>query len=213
MVTFMFNNIKKSDILFKTLNISVLKPHIKKGVLVFHKIHNDETTLDNIKKNGLKKDDIGHSIYRNCMFFKAPVSSPKEINYSSINSELNEVYPDLFDSDTIMDTPLHNIVVIRIDPRDTYVFSSPIRTHYYGEDIKRMLNQSRISLCDYFKIIEKNGIPVYKNPQWHLISRKMYYFPDHFQIPTIFSADPIEQNSEIIVECDIILPEHFVAII
>jgi hypothetical protein len=76
-----------------------------------------------------------------------------------------------------------------------------------------MLNQSRISLCDYFKIIEKNGIPVYKNPQWHLISRKMYYFPDHFQIPTIFSADPIEQNSEIIVECDIILPEHFVAII
>ena len=37
----MFNNILKSDVLFKTKNVSVLKPNIKKGVILFHKISNE----------------------------------------------------------------------------------------------------------------------------------------------------------------------------
>ena len=36
----MFSNIVKNDILFKTANVCVLKPDIKKGVVLFHRFFN-----------------------------------------------------------------------------------------------------------------------------------------------------------------------------
>lgn len=221
----MFNNILKSDVLFKTKNVSVLKPNIKKGAILFHKIHNDQiNVVDQIKLNGLKSGkqlkregiEFGRRIYHDSIFFKAPFVSPNKINYDSIQSELISLYPDLFDSKYLNEIDMSNIAVIRVDPNETYVFSSEIRVNYYGEEIYKNLNKSRISLIDYFKQISNNCKPYYfseKQPVWNLITRDIYYFSKNYQLPKFFSTSPIERNSEILVARDIIHPNELAGII
>ena len=220
----MFSNIVKSDILFKTANVCVLKPHIKKGVVLFHRFHNNEGVLNSIKENGLKSGkklkedgvDLGRSISHNSMFFKAPFVSPKKINYSSVYTELISIYPDLFDSKHTIESMPENYAIVRVDPTQTYVFSSEIRALYYGDEKTKLLNQSRIKLTDYFDIIEKNGYPNYnKNtkPMWHLITKQMYYFSNNVSLSKLFIEFPIERNCEIIIERDVLKPEELVDII
>lgn len=221
----MFSNIVKKDILFKTANVCVLKPHIKKGVVLFHRFYNENMDLVGvIKKDGLKSGkilhqegvDFGRSISHNCMFFKAPYVSPKEINYSSVYTELTSIYPNLFDSKHIIESMLENYAIVRVDPTQTYVFSSEIRALYYGDEKTKLLNQSRVTLTDYFDIIEKNGYPNYQGinkPIWHLINKQMYYFSNNVSLPKLFTEFPIERNCEIIIERDVLKPEELVDII
>ena len=220
----MFNNILKSDVLFKTKNVAVLKPNIKKGVVLFHKIHNDEIdVLDKIKSEGLKSGkqlkregiEFGRSIYHDSIFFKAPFVSPNKINYDSIQSELISLYPDLFDK-YLNEIFMSNIAIIRVDPNETYVFSSEIRANYYGKEISPMLEKSRITLTEYFDKIKSNSAPNYQcenQPVWNLITRDIYYFSKHYQLPNFFSNSPIERNSEILVARDIIHPNELADII
>lgn len=220
----MFSNIVKSDILFKTANVCVLKPNIKKGIVLFHRFCNNEDVLNSVKDNGLKSGkklkeegvDFGRSVAHNCMFFKAPFVFPKKINYSSVYTELTSIYPDLFDSKHTIESMRENYAIVRVDPTQTYVFSSEIRVLYYGDEKTRLLNQSRVKLTDYFDIIEKNGYPNYNintKPMWNLINKQMYYFSKNVSLPKTFIEFPIERNCEIIIERDILKPEELVDII
>ena len=221
----MFSNIVKSDILFKTPDVCVLKPYIKKGVVLFHRFYSENIDLvELIKKDGLKSGkilhqegfDFGRSVYHNNIFFKAPFVSPKKINYSSVYTELTSIYPDLFDSKHTIQSAPENYAIVRVDPTQTYVFSSEIRALYYGDEKTKLLNQSRLKLTDYFDIIEKNGYPNYNRnikPMWHLINKQMYYFSNNVSLSKLFTEFPIERNSEIIIERDVLKPEELVDII
>lgn len=221
----MFSNIVKNDILFKTANVSVLKPNVKKGILLFHRFYNENMDLQEvIKRDGLKSGKklreegiyFGRSVYHNNIFFRAPFVSPTKINYTSIFSELLSVYPDLFDSKKEIKNFQENYALIRVDPNQTYVFSSEIRALYFGDERTKLLNKSRVKLTDYFDIIQKNGYPNYNintKPMWNLINKQIYYFNRNISLPKTFTEFPIERNCEILIERDILKPEEMVDIL
>jgi len=142
--------------------------------------------------------------------------SPNKINYDSIQSELISLYPDLFNSKYLNEIDMCNIAIIRVDPNETYVFSSEIRANYYGKEISPMLDRSRITLTEYFDKIKSNSAPNYQcenQPVWNFITRDIYYFPRNIKVPKMYSDSPIERNSEILVARDIIHPNELADII
>ena len=139
-----------------------------------------------------------------------------KINYNSI-LELVSIYPDLFDSKHTIQNLRENYALIRIDPTQTYVFSSEIRALYHGKEKDELLQKSRINMIEYFDIIDKNGCPNYNSlttkPVWNLLNKSIYYFDKKIKPSKIFIEFPIERNCEIIIERDILKPDELVDVI
>ena len=215
-----FSNILDEDIIFQTKNVRILKPHIKKGVLVFTKYN---SKYPNIKTNGLKsrKKLVEEGIMENngpshsCIFFRAPYQKPNTIDYSSISKELESLYLDI-DSQF-----MENKVFIRVDPRYTNTFSSEIRDIFtYPEYYRKpyMIQNSKKPMVKYFDIIYQNRELIENNsnkklvPIFNLFSSEVTFKKVNYKCHSPYNPYLININSEVLVETDYLSPNHFVIV-
>ena len=153
--------INNSDVMYKDDKVCILKPSVKKGVVIFSAYKNRK----NIKicKVGLKSGKQLHSegvnfdrnIHHPHIFFRAPFRYDGNIDYKSVDTEISSLYGKLDQDDKVF---------IRVDPNRTYVFSSEIRSRYLGNSnkiINEKLEKSKILLSKYLQIIRDNEENIY----------------------------------------------------
>lgn len=200
---------KNSYILFKDKDVCILKPDTPYGILVFTKVDANKDICSqreglysynelmkvkpelNLKSRANAHIDKEHD---NLIFFRAPYNSDIssfEASYGYNPAELGKSFSK--DSKSC-------IAVLRVDPEQTFVYSSEIR----ALGTYNNLLASRIPLKNYLTIIENNiNIAIEDYPQKlraNLITYKKecvnanvkskYPFFDYF---------PIERNTEIVV--------------
>lgn len=216
-----FSNIEPDDIMFQTNNISILKPHIKKGILI---CTNYNKNYPNIPLEGLKSrlqlvqeglmEDNGPA--HRCIFFRAPFIKPDTINYESIQTEIESLYI----KNSIKKFMLGKIF-IRVDPRNTYTFSSEIRDIFtYPEYYKKpyMIQNSRKMLLTYLDIIKENKMLEEKKrkekpisyPIYNLFSSKVEFRSIPIKPSSPFNKYNINTNTEVLVETNFLSNQHFV---
>ncbi len=202
------------DILFQDNDVCILKPNVKKGILIFTD-YNQSKGMPSLCESGLKTGvqlqsegvNFGRSTIHNYIFFRAPYFS-NPIDYESIDTEIESSF-----GEGVNATP--SIVWIRIDPEKTFVYSSEIRTSYsspyhygslrYLSDIENEVKKSRKSMINYLKILDENEkvistINSNQKPIFHLYSSLVYLIPIHAETPEYpLDEHNINMNSEVLV--------------
>jgi hypothetical protein len=208
----MDNNYSSSnEVLYQDNDVCILNPKFKKGVIVWTNFTQPEG-MESLCTAGLKTGkqlhsegiDLGRSVAHPYIFFRAPYYN-NPINYSTVESEINSLYGELPNP-----APGNGRAFIRVDPENTYVYSSEIREEYrpkllygtpeYFESIEREVQKSRKSLSEYLKIIKENESVVSEAtiPVYHLYSStKLPFDIKHPNYPK--NIRPINRNSEILV--------------
>jgi hypothetical protein len=219
--------IEESDIMYKDDFVCILKPNVKKGIIVWSN-YTQPPNMDSLCELGLKtgkeleKEEVkfGRTKIHPYIFFRAPYYS-RDINYTSIETEIKSSYGE--------EGIKKGRVFIRVNPDETFVFSSELRV-VKPDDIYK----SKKTLSKYLEIIKNNSIiynsDTYKNspnitkghPVYHLISSKLISVPatphleemrrHNYSGSTIclHSIEPIERNSEILVKLPHLTPNYFV---
>lgn len=211
----------KEDILFEDEDVCILRPELKKGILIFHRFYNSVNlnSGDIICKEGLKSgkqlnnEDIkfGRNIYHPYIFFRAPYYN-NNINYDSVEKEIESLYGSDFDKTSTS--------FIRVDPDKTFVYSSEIRSGTQPERIY----ESRKSMREYLRILThnleyQNSNPI--NPSKHkwlynLISSEVKNTPYDINykknelLPFPLSDENINTTSEVLVRMRHIPIDYFV---
>ena len=202
--------IVESDIMYKDYLVCILKPDVKKGIIIKHRYIQQPKT-DSICKTGLKtgtqmhKEGIyfGRSEIHPYIFFRAPFQS-KVIDYTTLDTEIISSYGKIEE----------NSVYIRVDPDNTYVFSSELRV-IKPEDLDR----SKKLLSDYLVIIAENA-EIYKTlfpldvtqedkAAYDLFSSKLIPI-SNTKLDYPLNNAPIERNSEILVSIPHLTSNYFV---
>ena len=215
----------ESDIIYKDNLITILNPNVSnKGILIWsnYVLPKDNSSLHLIGlKTGyqLQKEGINieRTIFHPYIFFRAPYFS-REIDYTSIYTEIYSLY-----GLTEENIKKNKFAFIRVDPDNTYVFSSEIRNIYthptlYG-NVDNIIYNSKKTLTTYLQIIKENKIiennkPNNKKILYHLFSSKAYlHSSTHKLFNTTFDSNPINYNSEILVSIPHLTPEYFVLFI
>lgn len=210
-----FSNILEEDVLFSTKDVRILKPELKKGILLFTKFNKNfpEVIAQGLKsRKKLVEDGIMDSFgpKHPYIFFRAPHKNTV-IDYSSPDTEVNSIYNISKEEDFF-----ENKIFIRVDPRHTYTFSSEIRDIFTYPDYYRkpdIIQNSRKSMLDYFRIIKENeDIKITRGNQalFNMFSSKKVVRPFQFDCRAPFSKYDINTNSEVLVETDFLSPSHFV---
>jgi hypothetical protein len=220
------------DIMYEDFDVCILKPGVKKGVLVFTH-YTQPPDMDTLCKLGLKTGlqlslegvNFGRSIQHPYIFFRAPYRST-EIDYSSVEKEIESS----FDKYALNDK---NLVFIRVDPDKTFVYPSEIRVKFRGKNIDKHLKESRKTMTEYFKILKENEeeiktIPSGYGPIYDLISSKIinsYKYASNNNGTNVYVSNnnvtkdygskltntiPIERNSEVLVRIPHLTPDYFV---
>lgn len=201
------------DILYKDSDVCILKPHIKKGIIVYSNYNNVNACIEGLKSGEqLHKEgiDFGRIVYHPYIFFRAPFFSDG-IDYSTPENEVYSSYGKLNTTDC---------AYIRIDPSQTYVYSSEIRARidFREPNYKQHLLNSRKSVLDYLSIISKNKQMLSKLQDRHIPVYNLYSSEIQFSIPFSTNIDmkfpldlnPIEMNSEILVRLGHMPKDFFV---
>jgi hypothetical protein len=209
-------SIKDEDVLYMDDNVCILKPTVKKGIIVW--THYTQPDGDSLCDVGLKtgkqlKDegvDFGRNIFHPYHFFRAPYYSG-EIDYSTLETEISSSYGE-------EQLGITKSIYIRVDPDRTFVFSSEIRVEIRVE-IKRQqyleseIEKSRKTLTDYLNIIKANKSDI-RRGIYNLYTSKKVIRPvgaHSARRPDYPYNDlPIERNSEILVSIGHLTPEYFV---
>lgn len=209
--------IEKCDIMYQDDLVCILKPEIKKGIIVWTHF-TQPADMDSLCKLGLKTGKqlqsegiyFGRSKIHPYIFFRAPYYS-KDIDYTSIETEIISSYGE----NQIGTEPR---VFIRVDPDRTFVFSSEIRT-INPDDIQK----SKKSMSKYLRIISENA-KIYetlfsltktrKQPAYNLFSSNIiplsYHGIHYAELKYPLNKYPIERNSEILVSIPHLTPNYFV---
>ena len=215
------NKIHDSDIKYSDSKVTILHPHVKKGVLVVTFFSPPDTGED-LRETGLKSGkqleqegvDFRRSKIHPYIFFKAPMyfTPPDQ---KSTKSELVQNYGNIFEEYAYM---FPNYIAIRVDPDKTKVYSSEIRTQHFNKDsstsIETELKKCEKTLSEYLKIIKENE-KITNTFQTHdiyynLISgRKVKHLKPSNAVYPLNTA-PIERNSEILVEIPHLTSDYFV---
>ena len=233
---------QKRVVIFQDNNICILHPQCPHGILIRTRIPLDmiDTVRRDGLKSGarLRSEGVEVRMFNwNCVFFQAPCSyvEPMHSDYSHTNdrAQVEEAY-----GGGSCDRP--DYVYIRVDPEFTSVFSSEINAAFRSdlipgrpttlkhqsfynsaamEWLMRIRDCSRKSLAQYLTIIRNNamfmedrvGIPQPKF-QWNLYSSKVEEASDMQRI--LYPCDPhdVSQNSEVIINLEVIPPEWWVSI-
>lgn len=209
--------IEKSDIMYQDDLVCILKPNIKKGIIVWTHYTQPEE-MDSLCNLGLKTGkqlqsesiNFGRTKIHPYIFFRAPYYS-RDIDYTSVETEIISSYGD----GEIGTEPR---AFIRVDPDKTFVFSSEIRATK-PDDIEK----SKKLLSDYLKIIDENAkiyktlfplTKIHKQPAYHLFTSKLIPIPNngktYTKISYPYNNNPIERNSEILVSIPHLTQEYFV---
>ena len=118
--------IEQSDIMYEDDLVCILKPEVKKGIIIWTHFTQPAGT-DSLCNLGLKAGnqlqiegiDFGRSKIHPYIFFRAPFYS-RDIDYTSVETEIRSSYGE----GQIGTEPR---IFIRVDPDRTFVFSSEIR--------------------------------------------------------------------------------------
>jgi len=209
--------IVESDIMYQDDLVCILKPEVKKGIIVWTHF-TQPAKMDSLCKLGIKSGkqlqsegiNFGRSKIHPYIFFRAPYYSI-DIDYTSVETEIISSYG----KNEIGTEPR---VFIRVDPNRTFVFSSEIRI-INPNDIKK----SKKSMSNYLRIISENA-KIYetlfpltktrKQPAYNLFSSKLiplscdgiHYTELKYPLINL----PIERNSEILVSIPHLTPDYFV---
>jgi hypothetical protein len=192
-----------NDIMYQDSLVCILKPNVKKGIIVW------TSYMDSSCKLGLKTGfqlhsegfDIGRSNLHEYIFFKAPFYS-RDIDYSSVENEIISSYGEVAISG----------IYIRVDPEKTMVFSSEIRAKKSSVELyksgKLMSNYLRIisENAKKYKTLSLNEIAAYDL----LTSELIPLHKDNTELEYPLDNSPIETNSEILINIPHLTPDYFV---
>tara|TARA_Y100000389_G_scaffold193871_1_gene223162 strand:+ start:2182 stop:2841 length:660 start_codon:yes stop_codon:yes gene_type:complete len=210
--------IECNDIMYQDELVCILKPHVKKGIIVWTN-YTQPPDMDSLCKLGLKTGkqlnlegiNFGRVKIHPYIFFRAPYYS-KFIDYTSIQSEIISCYGE-------EEIGKNKRIYIRVDPNRTFVFSSEIRNvfkHYkWYSNEETIINNSKKTISKYLEIINKN-IEIKKNVDsnkkiwYNLFSCEAVLFSNKAYPVEPFDDSPIERNSEILVSIPQLTIEYFV---
>jgi hypothetical protein len=198
-------HVTQEDILYQDYDVCILKPDVKKGVLIFSVVY-DKSIFESGLKTGkqLKEEgiDFGRSMIHNYSFFRAPTQSFFEPHVNSSCSFLK--------------------VWLRVDPKQTFVYSSEIRAKFsprfafgtpeYLNSLEQEVIKSRKSMIEYFRILEENSHIISNNdkPWYNLFTSRVQMFPNTFNPQYPWDCENININSEVLVRVNILTPNFFV---
>jgi hypothetical protein len=211
--------IDQSDIMYQDDLVCILRPEVKKGILVYSN-YTQPSGMPSLCDVGLKTGkqlhdegvDFGRIVYHPYIFFRAPFYSHK-VEYSSIETEITSSFGP-------GQMALGPRVWIRVDPDRTFVFSSEIRAKYYGSQSQSVIENSKKTLTQYLKIIDANvaietNVPSYKKVWYNLFSSKAVLFPEtadpnEITERIVYDDNDINVSSEILVRIPHLTPDYFV---
>jgi len=211
------------DILFQDADVCILKPGVKKGVLIFTH-YTQPAAMPPLCEAGLKTGErlrsegvnFGRSMIHNYIFFRAPYFSDP-IDYTSIDTEIASSFG-------ITESAIHSRVWIRIDPEKSNVYSSEIRARFipafrfgtpdYIRAIETQVQRSKKSMTEYLRILGENEtvateIEPGKKPLYNLFSSKAVSFPIAHRAMYPFDSHNINKNSEVLVRVPHLTPNYF----
>jgi hypothetical protein len=200
-------HVTQEDILYQDYDVCILKPDVKKGVLIFSVIYDKSIFEDGLKTGKqLKQEgiDFGRSMIHNYSFFRAPTS------------EIETFFePHVHASSSLK-------VWIRVDPKQTFVYSSEIRAKFsprfafgtpeYLNALEQEVIKSRKPMIEYFRILQENSHVIVNNdkPWYNLFSSRVQMFPNTFKPQYPWDRENININSEVLVRVNILTPNFFV---
>ena len=197
-------HVTQEDILYQDYDVCILKPDVKKGVLIFSVVYDKNIFKDGLKTGKqLKKEgiDFGRSMIHNYSFFRAPTFlQPTENECSSLK------------------------VWIKVDPKQTFVYSSEIRAKFspqfafgtpeYLNTLEREVTKSRKLMIEYLQILEENSLHISNantdKPFYNLFSSRVQMFPNTFTPQYPWDSENINTNSEVLVRVNNLTPNFFV---
>ena len=177
--------INSGDILFQDADVCILKPDVKKGILVFT-AYTQPAGMSSLCEAGLKTGERlrneGLSLFGSNLsgihpyiFFRAPFKST-EIDYTSVDDEIKSIF-----GESAIDRP--GRVWIRVDPEQTYVYSSEIRAIKAGSpNIEEEVNKSRMKMTDFLHQLTYNVQTA--SPGYKLVSN-LYNYRIHIEPITL----------------------------
>lgn len=215
-----------SKILFQNEDVCILNPNSDEGIEIFTRLDisrfdNFKLENDNINKNGLYSYNEIKRLYPN---FGLTDRHNKDPNHNDLIFFRAPYHYDTASFDTLYSTKQNKlkindsgcIATIKIDPKQTYVYSSEIRAIGNYRDLLR----SRIPLMTYFDRLKENEelISFYKlqydlkqttniityrksiiKVNYTKYNSNNYYFNYDISYPNM-DYFPIEKNSEIVVK-------------
>jgi hypothetical protein len=216
--------IVQDDILFQDADVCILKPDVKKGVLIFTQ-YTQPTGMSSLCEAGLKTGaqlqtegvNFGRSMIHGYIFFRAPYYSDP-IDYTSIDTEIASSFG-------IGESTIPSRVWIRIDPEKSNVYSSEIRAAFspqfrYGSQeylsaMESEVEKSSKPMSKYLRILDENktaitGIEPSKKPLYNLFSSKVGLFPIAYNLKYPWNSHHINKNSEVLVRIPHLTPNYFV---
>jgi hypothetical protein len=222
----MASEITPADIKYKDFEVCILDPNCKKGIIVYHHYTQPEG-VKSLSLIGIKTGkrlheegiDFGRKIYHSSIFFRAPHYNPGNIDYSTPEAEVECLYGPNKIGD-------HSwpMVWIRVNPDNTYVYSSEIRAKYSGKygygdpryqtDIDIELNKSKKTMTQYMDIIKINNSIKYDTSElkevYHLYSSEMMLWSHNRKIFYPFDKESINYHSEVLVNIPHLTPDYFI---
>jgi len=212
------------DIMYQDDDICILKPEVKKGILIFTNYKKPDG-IESLRDIGLKTGAQLHKegiqfdriIYHPYIFFRAPyLCNP--IDYTSINTEIISSFgQDLYGEPDSSSTKLLGIqprVWIRIDPNNTNVYASEIRAIKYN--IESEVNKSKKNMIEYLQIIAENKRIVSETdkkdfkPFYNLLNYRVKMFSKNTIPPYPWNKFNVNRHSEVLVRLPHLTPEYFV---
>lgn len=212
------DHVTQEDILYQDHDVCILKPDVKKRVLIFSAVYDKSIFKDGLKTGKqLKKEgiDFGRSMIHNYSFFRAPTFLHPIIRESEIES--------FFESNVNSCSSLK--VWIRVDPKQTFVYSSEIRAKFipqfafgtseYLNALEQEVTKSRKPMIEYFRILEENALvnansDSLKKPFYNLFSSRVKMFPNTFNPQYPWNSENINRQSEVLVRLNNLTPNFFV---
>lgn len=216
----MSHKILDSDVKYSDDKVTILHPHVKKGVLIVT-FFNPPSSGEDLKKTGLKTGkklleegvDFGRCKIHPYIFFRAPLScdclesvpeTPKQElfrNYDDIFAKFGHLFP--------------HYIAIRVDPDKTKVYSSEMRTQQFEkEKFETEYKRSEKTMTEYLKVIKRNSLKkntyITHDVYYNLITCEKRLFEKKFNPCYPFNGAPIERNSEVLVQVPHLTPDYFV---
>lgn len=210
--------IEQSDIMYQDDLVCILKPDVKKGIIIWT-IFTQPEGMGSLCELGLKTGkkleeegvNFGRTKIHPYIFFRAPYYS-RDIDYTSVETEIKSSYGE-------RQLGIKQIAYIRVDPDQTYVFSSEIRAEK-PDDIEK----SKKLLSDYLRIIDENAkiyktlfplTETHKQPEYDLFTSKLIPVTNngisYTKVSYPLNNSPIERNSEILVSIPHLTSDYFVS--
>lgn len=210
------------DILFQDEDVCILRPDVKKGILVFTN-YTQPTGMPPLCEIGLKTGkqlqsegvNFRRSMIHPYIFFRAPYYSTP-IDYTSIDTEIASSFGE-------NQNDVSSRVWIRVDPDKTYIFSSEIRAKYsphmrygtpeYFSALENEVYKSRKSMTKYLQIIRENDIKLVepgKKKLYNLFTSNAEVFPIAYNLTYPWDSHNINRQSEVLVRLPHLTPNFFV---